>query len=285
MASYAAHVPAMASLKMLGLFGIGAFLLRGAGCTINDLWDRDIDKLVARTRDRPLAARTITPRQAVVFLGAQLSLGLMVLTQLNMYSIVLGASSMVLVVTYPLMKRVTFWPQGVLGLTFNWGALLGWSAMTGKLDLAVCLPLYAAGVFWTLHYDTVYAIQDVPDDRQVGVKSTALMLYDKMKVWLSGFAATNLALLTVAGAMNGHGVPYYVGLVGAASHYVWQIWNLDVKSAQDCARRFASNATLGFIVFLGIAVDCIRQRLFDEKTHQEMESGTVERGEDAARYM
>jgi 4-hydroxybenzoate polyprenyltransferase len=166
---------------MLGLFGVGAVIMRGAGCTINDLWDKDldnkvtpteIDKLtkVSRTKSRPLAAGDLTAFQAVTFLAGQLSIGLAVLTQLNWYSIFLGASSLSLVVTYPLFKRITYWPQFVLGMTlesvdiglaFNWGALLGWPALLGgdMMNWAVVLPLYASGILWTLAYDTIYAHQ------------------------------------------------------------------------------------------------------------------------------
>ncbi|PSS02818.1 4-hydroxybenzoate polyprenyltransferase [Actinidia chinensis var. chinensis] len=146
-------------IKLLTLFGCGALLLRGAGCTVNDLLDRDIDTKVERTKLRPVASGVLTPFQGICFLGFQLLLGLGILLQLNNYSRVLGASSLLLVFSYPLMKRLTFWPQAFLGLTFNWGALLGWSAVKGSLDPAVVFPLYISGVFWTLVYDTIYAHQ------------------------------------------------------------------------------------------------------------------------------
>ncbi|KAI8078053.1 UbiA prenyltransferase family-domain-containing protein, partial [Gilbertella persicaria] len=179
MASYHMDGSALDAAKMMALFGTGALIMRGAGCTINDLWDRDIDDKVERTKIRPITSGVIRPSQAIAFLGLQLSAGLAVLTQLNMYSIALGASSLSLVVTYPLMKRITYWPQTVLGLAFNWGALLGWSAMIGSLDLAVVGPLYVGGVCWTLVYDTIYAHQDKKDDVKVGVKSTALRFGQK----------------------------------------------------------------------------------------------------------
>lgn len=144
---------------MLAVFATGAFVMRGAGCTINDMWDRDIDGQVARTKDRPLANGDLTQTDALVFLSAQLGIGLLVLLQLNLYSIVLGAGSLALVIVYPLMKRVTYWPQLVLGMAFNWGALLGWSATQGSVYWSACLPLYAAGVCWTIVYDTIYAHQ------------------------------------------------------------------------------------------------------------------------------
>lgn len=159
MAAYSTAFPLPSTLYQLALFGTGAVVMRGAGCTINDLWDRDIDNKVERTRLRPLAARTVTPFQAFSFLGLQLSVGLAVLTQLNWYSILLGASSLAVVVVYPLMKRITYWPQFVLGLAFNWGALLGSSAVLGHTNWEVALPLYAGSICWTLVYDTIYAHQ------------------------------------------------------------------------------------------------------------------------------
>ncbi|XP_027350137.1 4-hydroxybenzoate polyprenyltransferase, mitochondrial isoform X2 [Abrus precatorius] len=157
--TFAATPGNLPDFKMLALFGCGALLLRGAGCTINDLLDRDIDTMVERTKLRPVASGLLTPFQGLCFLGFQLLLGLGILLQLNNYSRVLGASSLLLVFSYPLMKRFTFWPQAYLGLTFNWGALLGWAAVKGSLDPSIVLPLYASGVFWTLVYDTIYAHQ------------------------------------------------------------------------------------------------------------------------------
>ncbi|KAM4808764.1 4-hydroxybenzoate polyprenyltransferase, mitochondrial isoform 1-T1 [Rhinophrynus dorsalis] len=155
----AAEPGSFPDMYMLALFGTGAVLMRGAGCTINDMWDRDFDRKVERTACRPIASGDISQFQSLLFLGGQLSLALCVLLCLNYYSIALGVASLSLVVTYPLMKRITYWPQLVLGLTFNWGALLGWSAMKGSCDWSVCLPLYLSGIMWTLIYDTIYAHQ------------------------------------------------------------------------------------------------------------------------------
>ncbi|XP_020593698.1 4-hydroxybenzoate polyprenyltransferase, mitochondrial isoform X2 [Phalaenopsis equestris] len=186
-------------LKMLALFGTGAVLLRGAGCTINDLLDRDIDIKVERTKCRPVASGILTPFQGLSFLGLQLFLGLGILLQLNNYSRILGASSLLLVFSYPLMKRFTFWPQAYLGLTFNWGALLGWSAVMEGLDLAIVLPLYCSGICWTLVYDTIYAHQDKEDDLKVGVKSTALRFGSSTKYWIAGFGAACITFLSLSG--------------------------------------------------------------------------------------
>ncbi|KAG4922281.1 hypothetical protein AAZX31_18G197600 [Glycine max] len=243
------HLP---DFKMLALFGCGALLLRGAGCTINDLLDRDIDTMVERTKLRPVASGLLTPFQGLCFLGFQLLLGLGILLQLNNYSRVLGASSLLLVFSYPLMKRFTFWPQAFLGLTFNWGALLGWAAIKGSLDPSIVLPLYASGVFWTLVYDTIYAHQDKEDDLKVGVKSTALRFGDSTKEWITGFGIACLGGLAVSGFNAEIGWPYYASLAVASGHLGWQIWTVDLSSRADCNRKFVSNKWFGAIIFGGI---------------------------------
>ncbi|XP_020242259.1 4-hydroxybenzoate polyprenyltransferase, mitochondrial isoform X2 [Asparagus officinalis] len=229
-------------LKMLALFGCGAVLLRGAGCTVNDLLDRDIDVKVERTKCRPVASGTLTPFQGISFLGCQLLLGLGILLQLNNYSRILGASSLLLVFSYPLMKRLTFWPQAYLGLTFNWGALLGWAAVKESLDPTIILPLYAAGVFWTLVYDTIYAHQDIEDDLKVGVKSTALRFGSLTKNWISGFGIACIGSLALSGLNAELAWPYYPFLMAAAGQLGWQIWNVDLSNRADCNRNQSSEA-------------------------------------------
>ncbi|KAK2974998.1 hypothetical protein RJ640_012864, partial [Escallonia rubra] len=224
------------NIKMLMLFGCGALLLRGAGCTINDLLDQDIDKKVERTKLRPVASGALTPFEGICFLGFQLLLGLGILLQLNNYSRILGASSLLLVFSYPLMKRLTFWPQAYLGLTFNWGALLGWAAVKGNLDPVVVLPLYLSGVFWTLVYDTIYAHQDKEDDLKVGVKSTALRFGDSTKEWVSGFGVACISCLALSGFNSDIGWPYYVFLAAASGQLAWQIVTVDLSSRADCNR-------------------------------------------------
>ncbi|KAH0558123.1 4-hydroxybenzoate polyprenyltransferase, mitochondrial [Cotesia glomerata] len=250
----AAAPGAIPDLHLLALFGVGAFVMRGAGCTINDMWDRDFDKKVARTKDRPLVAGDITPFQALVFLGGQLSLGLGILLQLNWYSVFLGASSLGLVVIYPLMKRITYWPQLILGMTFNWGALLGWSAVQGSCDLSICLPLYVAGICWTVLYDTIYAHQDKVDDLLLGIKSTALKFGDNTKLYLSGFGASMIGSLLTSGVVSGQTWPYYVAVSVVAGHVVEQIRTLNIDDPQDCAKKFISNRTIGLIIFAGIVL-------------------------------
>uniref|UniRef100_A0A1A8FNH0 4-hydroxybenzoate polyprenyltransferase, mitochondrial n=2 Tax=Nothobranchius korthausae TaxID=1143690 RepID=A0A1A8FNH0_9TELE len=248
----AAEPGCLPDVGMLALFGTGALLMRGAGCTINDMWDKDFDKQVARTAARPIAAGDVTRMQALAFLGGQLSLALGVLLCLNYYSIALGASSLSLVITYPLMKRVTYWPQLVLGLTFNWGALLGWSAVKGSCDWSVCLPLYFSGVVWTLIYDTIYAHQDKEDDMKVGVKSTALKFQDQTKLWLSGFTAAMISGLVVTGVNAEQTLPYYSALTVVSIHLARQIYMVDINNAGDCWKRFVSNRNLGLGLLLGI---------------------------------
>ncbi|KAJ4710427.1 4-hydroxybenzoate polyprenyltransferase, mitochondrial [Melia azedarach] len=249
MAASPGHLP---DFKMMTLFGCGALLLRGAGCTVNDLLDRDIDTMVERTKSRPVASGLLTPFQGLCFLGFQLLLGLGILLQLNNYSRVLGASSLLLVFSYPLMKRFTFWPQAYLGLTFNWGALLGWAAVRGNLDPAVVFPMYISGVFWTLVYDTIYAHQDKEDDLKVGVKSTALRFGDSTKEWITGFGIACISSLALSGFNAGIGWPYYAFLAAASGHLGWQMWTVDLSSRADCNRKFVSNKWFGALVFSGI---------------------------------
>ncbi|PWN53191.1 4-hydroxybenzoate polyprenyl transferase [Violaceomyces palustris] len=198
LASHQLSLPLTYPLFFLCLFGLGATVMRGAGCTINDMWDHKMDKMVERTKTRPLAAGDVNHFQAACFLGVQLSVGLAVLLGLNWYSIVLGACSLSVVTIYPLMKRITYWPQFVLGLAFNWGAMLGWTAVAGNCNWAVVLPLYVGSIFWTLIYDTIYAHQDKKDDVKAGVKSTALLFADKTKPILSAFSATFLPFLAIS---------------------------------------------------------------------------------------
>ncbi|KMT05818.1 hypothetical protein BVRB_7g165920 [Beta vulgaris subsp. vulgaris] len=239
-------------IKILALFGCGAFLLRGAGCTINDLFDQDIDVKVERTKLRPIASGLLTPFQGISFLGVQLLLGLGILLQLNNYSRILGASSLLLVFSYPLMKRLTFWPQAYLGLTFNWGALLGWSAVRGSLDPLIIFPLYLSGVCWTLVYDTIYAHQDKEDDMKVGVKSTALRFGDLTKKWLGGFGFVCTSSLALSGFNADLGWPYYACLAAASGQIAWQIFTVDLSNRDDCNRKFVSNKWFGALIFSGI---------------------------------
>eukprot|EP01134_Creolimax_fragrantissima_P008407 CFRG8407T1 len=239
-------------IGLLATFGFGAFVMRGAGCTINDMWDYRIDRKVERTCDRPLASGAVSMKQAWVFLAGQLSVGLGVLLTLNPYSIALGACSMGLVVTYPLAKRFTWYPQAILGFTFNWGALLGYSAVAGHSDFSITLPLYASGVAWTLVYDTIYAHQDKTDDKLVGVKSTALRFGDNTRTYLAGFSSLTIAGLSLAGHNAGMLWPYDLALAATAGHLTWQVATANFDSPKDCMSKFVSNKWIGCMIFAGI---------------------------------
>ncbi|CAH0698188.1 unnamed protein product [Spodoptera exigua] len=252
MASVPGTVPLQTSLQTAGLFLVGAGLMRGAGCTINDMWDRDVDAKVERTKTRPLVTGAVSETQAVVFLAVQLSLALAVLLQLNCYSIVLGASSMLLVVTYPLAKRYTNYPQIFLGATFNWGALLGYSAIQGDLNLAICGPLYIGALAWTIVYDTIYAHQDKEDDLKVGVKSTALTFGANTRPALSVCLGVSALSLSLAGQAADLGMPYQLAVLAYIAHAAQQIYTLDMENPEDCASKFKSNASVGAIILMGI---------------------------------
>ena len=237
--------------QLLVLFAVGAVVMRGAGCTFNDIADRDLDAKVARTASRPLPSGSVGLAGAALFLIAQALLGLLVLLSFNPFAVALGTASLLLVAVYPFMKRVTDWPQAVLGLTFNWGALLGWAATTGRLDVAPVL-LYMAGVFWTLGYDTIYAHQDKEDDALIGVRSTALRLGARTKRWLWGFYGSAVALFAAAGWAAGLGPAFYLVLILVGGHFAWQISRLDTGEAKSCLAVFGSNRELGALVFVAI---------------------------------
>ncbi|EDO49607.1 predicted protein [Nematostella vectensis] len=239
-------------MKMMALFGLGAVIMRGAGCTINDMWDCKYDKKVTRTLCRPLPSGEVSHLQALGFLAVQLSAGLAVLLSLNTYSILLGVASLGPVIVYPLMKRITYWPHIFLGITLNWGAMLGWSAIQGSCDWSVCLPLYLACVPWTIIYDTIYSHQDKSDDLAVGVKSAALLLGDQVKYWLSAFGAIMMTNMTIAGMACDQTWPYYTSLALAAAHLTWQIKTVDLSNDEDCFEKFKSNKWLGLLILTGI---------------------------------
>ncbi len=236
------------------LFAVGALIMRGAGCTINDLADREYDAKVARTATRPIPSGQITPRQAFVFLALELLAGLLVLLQLNGFAILLGLAALPLVFAYPFMKRFTYWPQAWLGLTFNWGALLGWAAATGGLAWPPVL-LYAAGLCWTLGYDTIYAHQDKEDDALIGVKSSALKLGDRTRPWLAAFYIATVALLAAAGLAAGLGWPFLLAVAAVAAQFAWQLAGLDTENPGDCLMRFKSNRFVGWILLAGLLAE------------------------------
>jgi 4-hydroxybenzoate polyprenyltransferase len=236
---------------LLALFALGAVVMRGAGCTLNDILDREYDAKVARTRLRPLPSGRVTVPRAIVFMVLQLAIGAAVLFTLNRLSIGLGIAVLGLIATYPLMKRITWWPQVFLGLNFNWGALLGWTAVTGGLAWPPVL-LYLGGILWTVGYDTIYAHQDKEDDARIGVKSSALALGDRTRPWLFVFYAGALALWAAAGIAAGLGWPFRFALAGAAVQLMWQAKWVVTHDPADCLAKFRSNRVVGWLLFAGI---------------------------------
>jgi 4-hydroxybenzoate polyprenyltransferase len=249
--SLALAAPGWPDPWLMALFAVGALVMRGAGCTVNDIADRDIDGRVARTATRPLPSGAVSLTQALVLLGVLLALGLAILVQLGIVAIWLGVAALPLIGLYPFMKRITWWPQAWLGLTFNWGALIGWAAVTGTVG-APPLALYAAGIAWTLGYDTIYAHQDKEDDALIGVKSSARRLGEATRPWLYAFYAIAVALIGVAGWLAGLAWPFYLGLGLAAAQLAWQAARVDIDAPADCLATFKSNKWLGLIVFAAI---------------------------------
>lgn len=237
--------------RLIVLFAAGAVIMRGAGCILNDVADRDFDMRVARTRARPIASGEITVFRALLFLAVMLLGGLLVLIQFNAFAIALGIASLPLVALYPYAKRFTHWPQAVLGLTFNWGALLGWAAVRGQLDPAA-VALYAGCVLWTLGYDTIYAHQDKEDDALVGIKSTALRLRDSTRVWLFAFYGAAVLLFALAGHLAGLAWPFFAALAAAGLHLLGQAARTNLDDPAACLAAFRSNRTVGWIVLIGI---------------------------------
>jgi len=238
----------------LVLFAVGTVAMRGAGCTWNDIVDRDIDARVERTRSRPLPSRQVSLSAAVVFLVVQALVGLAVLLQFNSFAIATGLASLIIVAVYPFMKRITWWPQIVLGLAFSWGALMGWAAALGRLDWQAVV-LYAGSIAWVIAYDTIYAHQDREDDALVGLKSTALLFGERTKPMLAAFFAAAAVLIGIAGFGVGAGIAFALGLAAFAAHLAWQVVRLDIADPALCLRLFQSNRDAGLILFAGLVVD------------------------------
>jgi 4-hydroxybenzoate polyprenyltransferase len=245
----------------LVLFFIGAFAMRGAGCTWNDIVDRDLDARVERTRSRPIPSGQVTVAAAAAFLVLQALIGLAVLLQFNLFTIYVGFASLLVVVIYPFMKRITYWPQIVLGLAFSWGALMGWPAAFARLDPPALL-LYAGSIAWVIGYDTIYAHQDREDDALIGIKSTALLFRERTKPMLAVFYALAVALIAWAGFSAGGGLIVALGLLAFAAHLVWQIARLDVDDPVNCLAVFKSNRDAGLILFAALALDAVAPRAF-----------------------
>jgi 4-hydroxybenzoate polyprenyltransferase len=236
------------------LFALGTLLMRGAGCTWNDLVDRDLDGLVERTRSRPIPSGDVSVRAARGFLVLQALIGLAVLVQFNAFTIALGIASLAIVAVYPLLKRVTYWPQIGLGLAFSWGALMGWAAAFGRLN-GPALLLYAGSIAWVIGYDTIYAHQDREDDALIGIKSTALLFGEKTKPALAAFYAAAVLLIGLAGLSAGAGVVFAAGIALFAAHLGWQVRRLDIADPALCLAVFKSNRDAGLLLFAAIVLD------------------------------
>ncbi|MDB5565077.1 MAG: 4-hydroxybenzoate octaprenyltransferase [Tardiphaga sp.] len=241
---------------MLVLFFVGAFVMRGAGCTWNDITDRDLDAKVERTRSRPIPAGQVSVKQAAAFLVLQALIGLTILIQFNGFAIATGIASLVIVAAYPFMKRITYWPQIVLGLAFSWGALMGFAVVFGRID-TTALFLYAGAISWVIGYDTIYAHQDTEDDALIGIKSTALLFGTRTRPALIAFYGLAVVLIGVALALAGVHEAAWLGLSVFAAHLVWQIVRVDINDPALCLRVFKSNRDAGLLLFAGLLVDAV----------------------------
>jgi 4-hydroxybenzoate polyprenyltransferase len=244
------------SLWHIVLFFIGAFAMRGAGCTWNDLVDRDLDRLVERTRSRPIPSGQVNVAQATAFMLAQALVGFLVLIQFNRFTVLDGLTSLLVVAIYPFMKRITYWPQIFLGLAFSWGALMGWPAAFGRLDWPA-IVLYAGSISWVIGYDTIYAHQDREDDLLIGIKSTALLFGDGTRPVLAGFYAGAVALIGLAGLIAGGGLIFLLGLIAFAAHLAWQVIRLDINDPAHCLKLFKSNRDAGLILFAAMLLEAV----------------------------
>ena len=243
------------------LFFVGAFVMRGAGCTWNDIVDRNLDAKVARTRSRPIPSGQVSVKGATVFLALQALVGLLVLLQFNRFTIMLGIASLAIVAVYPAMKRITWWPQITLGLAFSWGALMGWAALFGRLETPAYL-LYAGSIAWVIGYDTIYAHQDREDDALIGVKSTARLFGTRTRTMLIVFYALAVVLIGLSGAATEAGPVFVVGCVFFGAHLGWQIERLDINDPELCLKIFKSNRDAGLILFAALIGDALYKSYF-----------------------
>jgi len=241
------------TLKTILLFIIGATIMRGAGCVINDMWDRDLDKQVERTRHRPIASGAISRKKAAIFLFALLMAGLLILLQFNAATIALGIATIPLIATYPLMKRITWWPQAFLGITFNFSALMGASATTGTLSLSAIM-LYLGAIFWTIGYDTIYAHQDKEDDAMAGIKSTARLFKNNSKKWVSASYILSALCILTAITITKEPTIWMATLILPTTHLIWQIKKWEPDNQSSSLLIFKSNKLFGILILLSLII-------------------------------
>jgi 4-hydroxybenzoate polyprenyltransferase len=241
----------------MALFALGALAMRGAGCTWNDILDRKVDAQVERTRNRPLPSGEVKLHQALIWMALQGAVGAAVLFKLNKFAGGIALLSLLLVAIYPAMKRLTSWPQFVLGLAFNWGALVGYAAVKESLSLGA-VALYFGGVAWTLVYDTIYAMQDQRDDAVIGVRSTARRFAGAPRVWLALFALVTLGFWAGAGFLAGLGIGYFALLGVIAAYFAWLVAFVKPGDPADCLMRFKSNALVGWLLLAALVIDHLR---------------------------
>lgn len=238
---------------LMVLFFIGSIIMRGAGCVMNDIWDQKLDAQVERTKDRPLASGVVSRKQAIVFLMLLMSIGAVILFSMNMTTITLGLLTIPLIIAYPLMKRITYWPQAFLGITFNFGALMGWAAVTGEIELPAIL-LYIGGMFWTLGYDTIYAHQDKEDDLSIGIKSTALKLGDRSKNWVFGFYLIAITCMSLAVLLVKPSTMAACLLLLPLIEMAWQLQKWKMDDPENSLRMFKSNRDFGLLMLIACVV-------------------------------
>ena len=247
--------------RLLVLFAVGALVMRAAGCTYNDLIDRDIDAQVERTRKRPLPSGQVSVRNAVLFMLALGLIGLVVLLNLNKFTIWLGLGVLPIVALYPFVKRFSYWPQAVLGLAFNWGALLGWTSVLDRLDWPA-IALYAGAVAWTIGYDTIYAHQDREEDGVLGLKSTALRFGRASRTWVAALYGFAFFAIIAAGIMAHAGTAFLLAMIAPGAHLVWQVVTLNIDDPENCLERFRSNRDFAALVFAAILIDMVLAAIF-----------------------
>ena len=235
------------------IFAVGSVAMRSAGCIINDFFDKDLDKLVSRTSHRPLASGTISSFEALLIFSILNLVGLTILLSLNLLSIIIGLISFLLFILYPLMKRITYWPQLFLGITFNIGCLIGYAAIEYQINIQIIF-LYLAGIFWTLGYDTIYAHQDREDDLKIGIKSTAILFGNTTNRWIVIFYSLMVASLFLFGLLNDQNFYYFISLFFVIVHLFYQIKKLDINNSNVCLSIFKSNQYLGLIIALSLLI-------------------------------